>query len=153
MKNKDHESYVTAVDAGNWPSERLVPLPASFVNDAGDIQNLILHPVTSVAVITSKARTIRANHYHKTDWHYAYVVSGRIAYFERKVGNTKIPVPQIFLAGQMFFTPPMVEHAMYFPMGTTFVTMARNVRSHESHEADLVRVSFISLDNIPARDY
>ena len=153
MKNKDHESYTASVDAGNWPSERLVPLPASFVNDAGDIQNLILRPVTSVAVITSKARTIRANHYHKTDWHYAYVVSGRIAYFERKVGDTKIPTPQIFLAGQMFFTPPMVEHAMYFPMGTTFVTMAKNVRSHESHEADLIRVDFISLDKIPARDY
>jgi dTDP-4-dehydrorhamnose 3,5-epimerase-like enzyme len=150
----DHEAYATSVDNGEWPNKRLVPLPQSFVNDVGVIQNLILHPVTSVAVITSKTGTIRANHYHRTDWHYCYIVSGRIAYFERKVGETEIPVPQIFLAGQMFFTPPMVEHAMYFPMGTTFVTMARNIRSHESHEADLVRVDFVTKDLISNRhDY
>jgi len=147
----DHEAYTAAVDSGIWPNERFVPLPQPFINDSGVIQNLILRPVTSVAVITSKADTIRANHYHKTDMHYAYIISGRITYFERKIGDIEIPKPQIFLAGQMFFTPPMMEHAMYFPIETTFITMARNVRSHESHESDLVRVSFITKDMIPNR--
>jgi dTDP-4-dehydrorhamnose 3,5-epimerase-like enzyme len=147
----DHELYTASVDAGIWPKEKLVPLPQSFINDAGIIQNLILHPITSVAIITSKADTIRANHYHKTDWHYVYIISGKIVYFERKVGETKTEIPHVFLAGQMFFTPPMIEHVMYFPVETTFITMANNIRSHESHEADLVRVNFITKDMIPDR--
>jgi dTDP-4-dehydrorhamnose 3,5-epimerase-like enzyme len=144
MEKTDYESYGESVCSGIWPDNRLVPLPASFENDVGIIQNLTLHPVTSVTIINSKADTIRANHYHKTDWHYLYILSGRIRYFERKVGETEIPIPSIFLPGQMFFTPPMVEHAMYFPVETTFITMARNNRSHDSHESDLVRVNFIT---------
>jgi hypothetical protein len=91
---------------------------------------------------------MRANHYHKTDWHYAYVVSGKILYFERPVGSKEIPEPRVFLAREMFFTPPMREHVMVFPMETIFITMARNVRSHENHEADLVRVEFITNDRL-----
>jgi hypothetical protein len=45
-----------------------------------------------------------------------------------------------FQAGQLFFTPPLVAHVMYFPERTTFMTFARNKRDHESHESDVVRV-------------
>lgn len=153
INDKEHNEYTKRVENGEWPYSAFVPLPAPFVNDVGNIQNLILRPVTSVAIIDSKAHTIRANHYHKTDWHYAYVISGRIAYFERKVGSIETPIPHIFLAGQMFFTPPMVEHVMYFPVDTQFVTMAKNIRSHDSHESDVVRVNFVSLDSISKDAY
>jgi quercetin dioxygenase-like cupin family protein len=136
------------VDSGEWPSDPAVPLDTPFINENGVIQNLVLKPMTSVAVITSKKGTMRANHYHKTDWHYAYVVSGRILYFERSVDSQEIPEPREFKAGEMFFTPPMKEHTMVFPEETVFVTMAKNVRSHESHEADLVRVEFITPDKL-----
>jgi hypothetical protein len=33
---------------------------------------------------------------------------------------------------------------MVFPVETVFVTLAKNVRSHESHESDLVRVEFVT---------
>lgn len=136
--------YTEKVDLGVWPADCDVPLDTPFVDERGSIQNLVLKPVTSVAVITSRRGTVRANHYHKTDWHYAYVVSGKILYFERDVGSSEMPVPRTFGAGKMFFTPPMREHAMVFAEDTTFVTMAKNVRSHESHEADLVRVEFVT---------
>jgi dTDP-4-dehydrorhamnose 3,5-epimerase-like enzyme len=131
------------VEEGNWPIDNAVPLDMPFEDKRGKIQNLILRPVTSVAVIESVAGTVRANHYHKTDWHYAYIVKGKIIYFEREVGSKVKPLPQIFTAGQMFFTPPMREHSMVFAEDTTFVTMAKNIRSHESHESDLVRVEFV----------
>lgn len=140
----DNDTYTDMVDKGEWPKNCSVPLDDPFVNHNGVIQNLLLKPLTSVAIITSVAGSMRANHYHKTDWHYAYVVSGKILYFERPVDSKEIPKPHIFEPGEMFFTPPMVEHVMVFPEETIFVTMARNVRSHESHEADLVRVNFIS---------
>lgn len=138
-----NESYTSKVDRGEWPSDTSVPLDDPFTDERGVIQNLLLKPMTSLAVITSKEGSLRANHYHKTDWHYSYVVSGCVLYFEREIGASEIPKPVEFRAGDMFFTPPMVEHCMAFPEDTVIVTAAKNVRSHESHEADLVRVSFV----------
>ncbi len=142
----DFDAYWDLVERGEWPEDRSVPLPEAFRNDAGAIQNLCLRPVTSVAVIHSRPGTRRANHWHRTDWHFAYVVSGEVVYFERPVGSSEDPLAtaRSFPAGTMFFTPPGVEHCMFFPVETTFVTLARNVRSHESHEADLVRVELVS---------
>ena len=45
----------------------------------------------------------------------------------------------------MFFTPPMVEHAMFFPVESTFITFAKNRRDHENHESDLVRVKLADV--------
>lgn len=143
-----NESYTSKVDSGEWPTNPEVPLDQPFSDSRGIIQNLVLKPINSVAVIETKAGSIRSNHYHKTDWHYIYVLSGRILYFERDVGSTEIPKPVEFSAGSMFFTPPMKEHGVAFIEDTVLITAAKNVRSHESHEEDLVRVDFINSSNI-----
>lgn len=139
-----HDEYTTAVDEGRWPSDPRVPLPAPFRDQRGAIQNLLLKPHRSVAVITSTRGSVRACHWHRTDWHYAFVASGRVLYFEREVGSKSIPTPHEFGPGEMFFTPPEREHAMLFVDDTTILTFAKNVRSHEEHEKDLVRVEFIT---------
>jgi hypothetical protein len=41
---------------------------------------------------------------------------------------------------QLFFTPPMVDHAMVFPEDTIFLTLGRNSRTQEVYEADVVRI-------------
>ncbi len=139
-----HEIYTDNVDQGSWPNVTEVPLGSAFVDERGVIQNLLLKPMTSLALIRSARGSVRANHYHKTDWHYAYVLSGSILYFERDIGSSDVPDPVVFRPGQMFFTPPMKEHAMVFAEDTLFLTMAKNERSHDNHEADLERVLFIS---------
>lgn len=143
-----NDTYTAKVESGNWPKDCSVPLDEAFKDARGIIQNLILRPCTSVAVIHSSACTLRANHYHKTDWHYAYVISGKVLYFERPVGFTEVPDPRCFRPGEMFFTPPMTEHCMAFPIETVIVTMAKNIRSHENHEFDLVRVDFVKPENL-----
>jgi quercetin dioxygenase-like cupin family protein len=151
--NSDHinpsssnQEYANRVLAEMWPAERRCPLPPPYVDARGSIQNVLLSPVSSVVVIDSKAGTVRANHYHKTDWHFCYVVSGRIRYYERAIGSKDIPEPIDLGPGSLFFTPPMVEHAMVFTEDTIFLTLSRNTRTHEGHEEDLVRVEFISPD-------
>lgn len=136
--------YTQAVEAGFYPSDPAVPIVPAFEDARGVITNLLLSPITSVAHIVSRAGTVRANHLHRTDWHYAFVGRGKVYYFEREPGSKEIPTPRIFLPGDMFFTPPQREHAMYFPVETSIMTFAKNIRSHENHEADLVRVSFIT---------
>ena len=141
MMNNDE--FTSMVDREEWPARIDVPLDAPFKNHNGVIQNLVLKPMTSVAAITSCKGAVRANHYHKTDWHYAYVISGAVAYLERAIDSSEIPKPIIFKAGSMFFTPPMKEHSMVFLEDTVIITMAKNVRSHENHESDVARVSFV----------
>ena len=144
-KNK---KYSDAVSKGDFPSDFLVPLDDSFKDERGEIINLLLTPITSVARIASKAGTVRANHFHKTDWHYSFVESGEILYFERPVGGSVVPAPNIYKPGDMFFTRPNVEHAMLFSQATVFYTFAKNERSHDMHESDVVRVPFITPDLI-----
>ena len=45
----------------------------------------------SAVMISSNAGSPRANHYHKTDWHYCYVVSGEIEYLHRPTGSDDAP--------------------------------------------------------------
>jgi dTDP-4-dehydrorhamnose 3,5-epimerase-like enzyme len=146
METTQNQRYTDQVRLENYTLPSNVPLDDIFRDERGEIQNLILNPITSVARISSKRGSIRANHYHKTDWHYAFIESGSILYFERKVGEQSIPKPVLFSKGQMFFTGPNVEHAMLFTEDTVFYTFARNVRSHLSHESDLVRVNMITAE-------
>jgi len=135
-----HDKYTSLVDEEMYPEEPLVPLNEPFVNASGKILNVLLKKFTSVGFIESNAGALRANHYHKTDWHYSFVLSGKIVYGWRPAGSREKPDVLEFQTGQLFFTPPLVEHVMYFPVPATFMTFARNSRDHDSHENDVVRV-------------
>ena len=102
----------------------------------------------SAVMITSKRGTVRANHYHKTDWHYCYVVSGCIEYYHRPTGSNEKPEMILVKTGEMVFTPPMVDHGMKFPDDTVFLTFSRNPRDQETYEADVVRVDMLPTDGL-----
>lgn len=143
MTNRE---YTAAVERGEYPDSPLVPVDPGFKNEAGLIQNLLLEKFSSVAVISSVGGSIRSNHYHKTDWHYMYVLSGEMHYYHRPVDMIGHPLLSVFLGGELMFTPPMTIHACYFPVDTVIMTFAKNIRDHAGHEADLVRVKLIEMD-------
>lgn len=130
-------------EGAEWPGNPIVPLERPFADERGSIQPLIEAEVRSALLIHSKKGTVRANHYHRTDWHYCYVVSGAVEYYYRPVGSREPPRSVLVKAGQLFFTPPMVEHAMKFPEETVFLALSRNPRDQGSYEADLVRTRLI----------
>jgi len=130
-------------ELGKLPKDILVSLDPPFTDDRGSIQPLVDIPMKSAVMIKSNKGTVRANHYHQTDWHYCTVISGEIKYYWRDHGDTSPPKSIIVKAGQTFFTPPMVEHAMEFLEDTTFLTLGRNSRKQEVYEADVVRVKLI----------
>lgn len=125
----------------------ILPLDAAISDERGGIQPLLSFPeakIGSAVMITSKKGSVRANHYHKKDWHYCYVVSGAIDYFERPVGNSEEPECTRIKAGQVFYTPPMVEHAMVFVEDTVFLTLGGGTRTSEDYEEDLIRVNLVA---------
>ena len=130
----------------DWKTTPIVSFTETFSDDRGSILSLLSFEkpsIGSVVLIDSKKGSIRANHYHKTDWHYCYVVSGSIDYYARDVNSTSPPVLTHIKKGQLFYTPPMLEHAMCFPEDTVFLTYGGGTRKQEEYEADLVRVQLI----------
>ncbi len=116
-------------------------LPDSFKDNRGEIQTLLNKHNGSVVVISTVSGVERANHYHKEDYHYCYVVSGSIIYFERPAGSNERPKKHVFKTGQMFYTPPMIEHCMHFDEPTVFVTLGGGSRKQDEYEDDLVRIA------------
>ena len=92
----------------------------------------------SSVLISSNTGSVRANHYHKTDWHYCYVLYGEIIY-HRPHGSKEKPEQVVVKENQMFYTS-MIEHAMVFTKQTKFITWGRNSRVQEVYEADVFRI-------------
>lgn len=138
-------SEVVKQETQTHPEEVVVTLPEPFVDVRGLIQPLVDVAVESCVLIESKAGSVRANHYHKTDWHYCYVLQGQIEYYHRPHGRTEEPEKLIIHEKEMFFTPEMVDHAMVFPVDTVFLAFGRNSRKQEVYEADVVRIDPINL--------
>jgi quercetin dioxygenase-like cupin family protein len=135
---------VNETERANWPKTVIVPLERPFLDDRGGIQPLVDVRMESCVLISSSKGSVRANHYHKTDWHYCYVLSGSIEYYHRPTGTIAKPEKVVIKAGQLFFTGPMVDHAMVFPEDTVFLTLGRNSRAQEVYEADVVRIAPIN---------
>ncbi|MBI4062714.1 MAG: hypothetical protein HY401_00250 [Elusimicrobia bacterium] len=123
--------------------DTLIALPAPFVDERGLIQPLLERAMQSALIIHSKKGSLRANHYHKTDWHYCYLVTGSMEYYYRKTNSAEKPACLKVKAGQMIFTPPMVDHAMKFLEDTIFVALSRNQRDQENYEDDVIRVELV----------
>src|SRR3989344_4344625 len=102
-----------------------------FIDERGAIAKILDDGKTnikSILLITSKKGAIRANHYHKKDTHYCYLLSGSMEYHEKSVPRslnaTGIPATEgglgieggevekaMLQAGDMVFTPAMQIHA------------------------------------------
>ena len=118
----------------------IIPLREPFIDARGMIQNLVDAPFTSAAMITSVQGAVRGNHYHKTDYHYGWLQSGGMIYMHRKAGSKAAPQKWTIKPGQMFYTPPMYEHAMLFTADTVWFVFARNNREMAHYEADTIRI-------------
>ncbi len=119
-------------------SSVIVPLREPFIDARGKIQNLIDFSFNSAAVITCVKGAVRGNHYHKTDYHYCWLQSGRMRYYQRPVGSREKPKSWLIEAGQLYYTPPMHEHAMHFLEESVFFVFSRNNREMANYDADTV---------------
>lgn len=129
------------------PEKTILNLPRPFTDDRGSIQPLLDVEVASSVIIHSRGGALRGNHFHNEDFHYCYVVSGRLLYVSRAVGNEDAAPDEIEIGpGEMFFTPPMVEHAMVMLEPTVFLAFGGRTRQQQAYEDDLVRVSLVTTE-------
>ena len=116
-------------------------------DERGEILSIVDYKVSNVSIIKCKANTIRSNHYHLTDWHIMYVLSGKIDYFFKEIGSDVVNYLEV-KKGDNIFTPPLEIHATYFPVETNLVVSSKNPRDQKTYEKDTVRVEFINPNNI-----
>ena len=124
----------------NYPK---VLVPQNFEDERGIIKNIADGKLGDVAVITSKANSVRANHVHDNDWHLSYIVSGSMKYYWRTELNTENSESLVVNAGEMVYTPPKAPHKMVFLEDSVFIAISGLSRVQENYEADTKKL----LDN------
>ena len=122
---------------GKFQNYPFVEFPQRFLDDRGEIVNIADGIIGDVAVIQSEIGAVRANHYHKTDWHITYIVSGKLKYSWITDGEVNAVTVS---PGQAVFTPIMVPHKMEFDEQSVMIAVARNSRTQDNYEADTIKI-------------
>jgi len=100
--------------------------------------------IVSVLYITSKKGSVRANHYHKKDVHYIYLIKGKVEYTYQKVGGKNNKKNTVTVdEGYMIKTPEMTMHAVKFLKDSEFLAFSIRPRDRKSYENDTVRVKLV----------
>ena len=117
-------------------------------DDRGCNQSLVNFPMKNLSLISSKKGSVRSNHYHLTDWHYMYVLSGSFDYYYRPTNSGEGLQCIRVVSGEMIFTPPMEDHATVFLEDCELLAISRNPRDQETYEKDVRRVILINPEDI-----
>jgi dTDP-4-dehydrorhamnose 3,5-epimerase-like enzyme len=115
-----------------------IKLEDGFKDDRGLILPII-HDFANVQMIYSNKGAVRANHYHKSDSHYCYMVSGSVRYLWRNHGEETIH-EEYFNKGQMFLTGPMIDHEMIFQEDSVMVVVSEHERDAATYDEDIVKI-------------
>ena len=116
-----------------------VPVEQGFTDDRGTILPLT-HDDANVQMIWSKAGALRANHYHKTDTHTCYLVTGEMMFYWRNHGENTIH-REHFKQGDMFKTGPLIDHEMVFETDSIMVVISEHKRDADTYDQDIVKIA------------
>lgn len=125
--------------------QEIIRQPEELADDErGVIERLGEGPWQSVLRITSKKGTVRANHYHKYDSHLCFLERGKMRYVHRLADDERATLQEETIkAGQLFYTPPMVAHAMHFLEDSVFYALTPRSGDQGDYENDIVRVTLV----------
>ena len=131
----------------NFEDKDLIKLPENHSDERGFIQPLCDLEMKSASLLYSKKNTWRANHYHKSDWHFIYVLEGGFEYYYRKTNSNEKIKKKIVKKNQLLYTGPLVDHAMLYTEETKLLVVSKNPRDQKTYEEDTVRIDFMNDNN------
>ena len=112
-----------------------------FKDERGYLLKILDKGFSSCIEIFSKKGSIRANHYHKKDEHFCYILKGEILFFYRNRKKGSKLNYKIMKKGDLFFTTYDQDHLAYFLKTTHFLSYSSRKRSQFDYENDLVRLN------------
>lgn len=118
-----------------------------FTDERGGIARIVdedTFTFRAVLRITSKAGSVRSNHYHKSDSHYLYVESGKCEYSERPASTPNAKIETVTLEpGDLVLSKPGIAHAVKFLEDTVLYAFTTEKREHEQYEEDTKRIEIV----------
>lgn len=126
---------------------KITHIDPEHIDDRGGIarvldQNKI--PLQAILRITSKKGTIRANHYHKKDYHWIYIESGKCEYSQKPADKPKAKIESVVMGpGDLVLTEPGMIHATKFLEDTVFYAFTTEKRDQDQYEGDTVRITIV----------
>lgn len=102
--------------------------------------------IKSILIITSRKGAVRANHWHKKDKHYCYMLSGKMRYSEL-LKDWMHPFNQphweefILKKGEMVVSNPGRVHKMEFLEDSEMLVLSTRSRHQKDYEKDTVRIN------------
>ena len=118
-------------------NETVKKVEPEFSDARGAISNILEEPINHVAIITSKAGSVRANHYHPEQIQYVYLISGKYESHSKDLRNENSGTEKIIVEkGSLVITPPMIAHAMKFIEDSVMLNLTtadRDPASYEKH--------------------
>ena len=112
-----------------------------FKDERGYLLKILDKGFSSCIEIFSKKGSIRANHYHKKDEHFCYILRGEILFFYRNRKKGSKLNYKVMKKGDLFFTTYDQDHLAYFLKTTHFLSYSSRKRSKFDYENDLVRLN------------
>lgn len=117
-----------------------------FIDNRGEMSYLLNHeiPFTSALLITCKKGAVRANHYHKKDTHFSYMLKGKMEYYYKDLKSKTQKINKVIVSeGEIVETPPMTIHTMKFLTSSVFIALTTEKRNRRRYEKDTVRTHLI----------
>jgi nucleoside-diphosphate-sugar epimerase/SAM-dependent methyltransferase len=107
----------------------------ALVDSRGRINNYELtEPINLIGYIESKARTLRANHYHPIQEQKCLLIKGQYISVFKDLSHPNAPVEtQVINAGDLSVIKPNVAHTMVFTEDSIFLNLVRGEREHENY--------------------
>lgn len=125
-------------------SKTTISHPVTLSKDDRGVIEKLAEDVHTVLRITSKKGSVRANHFHKHDSHLCYLTKGKIRYVERSSDNPNEKLREyIVTPGQLFYTAPMIAHAMEFLEDSEFFCFTPRSGDSKEYEEDITRINLI----------
>ena len=131
----------------NFLNADIIQLKDKYEDIRGYIQPLSDLNMKSASLIYTKPNQWRANHFHKKDWHFIYVFKGEFEYYYRKTDSDENTNKKILTEGQLLFTGPLIDHAMFYTKETEILVVSKNPRDQKTYEEDTVRIDFMNDKN------
>ncbi len=123
--------------------EVLKHIDPAVVDARGAISNIFEGRIEHIALITSKKGSVRANHYHKEDHQYIFLVSGA---YESYCCDVRSPEKKQVLKvrpGDIVYTPPLIAHAQKFTEDSVFLALSSRQREQGKYEQDTLAYQVI----------
>ena len=130
-----------------FENKDIIDLVEKIEDTRGYIQPLCDLNMKSASIIKTNKNSWRANHYHKEDWHFIYVLEGEFEYYFRKTNSNEEIQKKIVKEKELLFTGNLVDHAMFYTKDTNILVLSKNPRDQKTYEDDTVRIDFMNNKN------